>query len=263
MKDANMSQMLLPDGIIKEIRSFIQSQPDHIVRKQSKKSYQQFLNTTSKKDIILTRDVGRELGHPKNTSVAFLAWTEKSVDENQTTLVGPDLSEHSETHMAFGKVLLLSVSDFDAENTYERYQELDLLRFKLNIHGYMMRAASQQMREWSRISQKALELGFSLFDLGSAWIDLYGRLPYVKGVEVIILTDPKAIKELDPIAQHVFKYVRAMMKMYEETNLDCSSCEYQDVCNEVQSLSAMRKKIIVSSSSRNPGSKNLDCPAHQ
>ncbi|ETR70276.1 MAG: CO dehydrogenase/acetyl-CoA synthase subunit beta-like protein [Candidatus Magnetoglobus multicellularis str. Araruama] len=145
--------------------------------------------------------------------------------------------------MPFGKVILLSVTDFDADNTYDRYQELDLLRFKLNLHGYMMRAASQQMREWSRISKKALDHGISLFDLGSAWIDLYSQLPYVRGVEVLLVTDAAVIRQMDPMAQKVFQYVRAMMKMHEETSLDCSTCEYQSVCNEVQSLSAMRKKI--------------------
>jgi len=231
-------------GVIQKIHKYINDKPEKKFQNHIKKSYHKFLNKSNKKEIILTKDVGRELGHPNNVSLAFLAWTEDSVNSNQITLIGPDISEHSETHMDFGKILLLSVSNFDAENTYERYQELDLLRFKLNLSGYMMRAASQQMREWSRISKKALESGFSLFDLGSAWIDLYEKLPYVNAVEVIILTDAEAIKQVEPMSQHVFQYVRAMMKMHDETNLDCSSCDYQEVCNEVQSLSAMRKKII-------------------
>jgi len=232
--------------VIENIRSFIQQQPEKNVKIKGKNAYQSFINKNNKKEIVLTRDVGRELGHPQQTSLAFLVWTEKEINANQITLVGPDLSEYDKTHMDFGKVILLKVKNFDPENTYERYQELDLLRFKLNISGYMMRAASQQMREWSRISLEALNKGISLFDLGSAWIDLYERLPYVVGAEVIILTDENAIKQLTPIAQHVFQYVRAMMKMHEETNLDCSTCEYQEVCSDVQSLSAMRKKLMAS-----------------
>jgi len=235
---------MLFNQVIEDIRTVIQQQPQNNVRKMGKKNYQSFVNTSNKKEIILTKDVGRELGHPQQTSLAFLVWTEKDIDANQITLIGPDLSEHKDTHMAFGKIMLLKIKDFVPENTYERYQELDLLRFKLNICGYMMRAASQQMREWSRISQHALKQGFSLFDLGSAWIDLYARLPYVIDGEVIVLTNENAIKQLDPVAQHVFQYVRAMMKMHDETKLDCSTCEYQEVCSEVQSLSAMRKRII-------------------
>jgi CO dehydrogenase/acetyl-CoA synthase beta subunit len=229
---------------IKKLQSFIKQVPHDNIRKQHKRSYTPFIYASSKKEIILTQNVGRELGHPKNSSLAFIAWTQHPVEKDQITLIGKDLSEASEIHMDFGKVIMLTVTDFDADNTYDRYQELDLLRFTLNLHGYMMRAASQQMREWSRISKSAVKKGLSLFDLGSAWIDLYGQLPYVTAVEVLLITDNDYIKQLNPISQHVFQYVQAMMKMHDEVSLDCSSCEYQTVCNDVQSLRTMRKNIL-------------------
>jgi len=232
------------DRIIQELEQQIQKIPQNFIRRQSKKQYPSFINKSDKKEIILTHNVGRELGHPQNTSLAFIVWTEHSIAKDQITLIGNDISEVSDIHMAFGKVVKLTVTGFDSENTYDRYQELDLHRFKLNLNGYMMRAASQQMREWSRISQDALKKGLSLFDLGSAWIDLYNQLPYVVAVEVILITDENFIKQLRPLSQHVFQYVRAMMKMHEEVSLDCSACEYQNVCNEVQSLRSMRKNIL-------------------
>jgi CO dehydrogenase/acetyl-CoA synthase beta subunit len=230
--------------IINELQIRIQQTSQTNIRRQSKRQYTPFINNSDKKEIILTQNVGRELGHPQNTSLAFIVWTEKSIENDQITLIGNDITEVSDIHMAFGKVVMLNVTGFDSENTYDRYQELDLHRFKLNLNGYMMRAASQQMREWSRISQDALKQGLSLFDLGSAWIDLYNQLPYVMAVEVILITDENFIKQLAPLSQHVFQYVRAMMKMHEEVSLDCASCEYQTVCNEVQSLRSMRKNIL-------------------
>jgi len=232
------------EHVIKDLQSFMQKVPTNIIQKQFKRSYTPFINNSSKKEIILTQNVGRELGHPKNSSLAFIVWTQNPIEKDQITLIGKDISEVSDIHMDFGKVIILTVTDFDADNTYDRYQELDLLRFKLNLHGYMMRAASQQMREWSRISKSALKIGLSLFDLGSAWIDLYGQLPYVTAVEVLLITDNNYIKQLNPISQHVFQYVRAMMKMHDEVSLDCSTCEFQTVCNDVQSLRTMRKNIL-------------------
>ena len=232
------------DRVIKELQLLIQTTSNNQKRIQKKKSYTPFINNSDKKEIILTQHVGRELGHPQNSSLAFIVWTKEAVEQDQITLIGEDILEAAHIHMHFGKVIKLSVTGFDTDNTYDRYQELDLLRFKLNLHGYMMRAASQQMREWSRISKHALNQGLSLFDLGSAWIDLYGALPYVTAVEVILTTDPHFIKRLNPISTHVFQYVRAMMKMHEEVSLDCSDCEYQSVCNEVQSLRTMRNKIL-------------------
>jgi CO dehydrogenase/acetyl-CoA synthase beta subunit len=232
------------DQVIKELQCQINQTSQNNLRKQKKRKYTSFINNSDKKEIILTQNVGREMGHPQQNSLAFIVWTEDAVAKDQITLIGKDLSEVSDIHMDFGKVILLTVTGFEPENTYDRYQELDLLRFKLNLHGYMMRAASQQMREWSRISQDALKKGLSLFDLGSAWIDLYAQLPYVTAVEVVLTTDNNFINLLHPISQHVFQYVRAMMKMHEEVSLDCASCEYQSVCNEVQSLRTMRKNIL-------------------
>jgi CO dehydrogenase/acetyl-CoA synthase beta subunit len=232
------------DQVIKELQLRINQTSQNTIRKQQKRQYTPFINNSDKKEIILTQNVGRELGHPQQNSLAFIVWTEESVANDQITLIGKDISEVSNIHMDFGKVILLNVTGFEPDNTYDRYQELDLLRFKLNLHGYMMRAASQQMREWSRISQNALKQGLSFFDLGSAWIDLYAQLPYVAAVEVVLTTDNNFIKRLKPISHHVFQYVHAMMKMHEEINLDCASCEYQNVCNEVRSLRTMRKNIL-------------------
>jgi len=232
------------EHVITEIQSIIHQTPHNNIRKKYKQLYTPFINNSSKKDIILSQNVGRELGHPQNISLAFIVWTQNEVERNRISLIGNDISEVSNIHMDFGKVIMLSVTNFDAENTYDRYQELDLLRFKLNLNGYMMRAASQQMREWSRISKDALKQGLSLFDLGSAWIDLYGQLPYVTDVEVLLSTDDAFIKQLEPLSQQVFQYVQAMMKMHEEVSLDCATCEYQNVCNEVQSLRTMRKNIL-------------------
>lgn len=232
------------DQVMKELHLRINQTAKNNIRKQHKRQYTPFINNSDKKEIILSQNVGRELGHPRQNSLAFIAWTKETVARDQITLIGKDILEASDLHMDFGKVILLNVTGFEPDNTYDRYQELDLLRFKLNLHGYMMRAASQQMREWSRISQHALKQGLSLFDLGSAWIDLYSQVPYVTAVEVILTTEDNFINQLNPISQYVLQYVRAMMKMHEEVSLDCSSCDYQNVCNEVQSLRTMRKNIL-------------------
>jgi hypothetical protein len=34
-----------------------------------------------------------------------------------------------------------------------------------------------------------------------------------------------------------------MMKMYQENNFDCETCEYQDVCETVMDLKQIRKKL--------------------
>ena len=63
--------------------------------------------------------------------------------------------------LPFGKVVLLGVEGFTEDNAYDRHKELDFLRYDLDLKGFMMRAVSQYMREWCRISREALSQGFS------------------------------------------------------------------------------------------------------
>jgi hypothetical protein len=57
--------------------------------------------------------------------------------------------------LPFGKVVLLKLQGMDENNCYERHRQIDMARYDLNLKGYMMRAASQYMREWSRVSREA------------------------------------------------------------------------------------------------------------
>jgi CO dehydrogenase/acetyl-CoA synthase beta subunit len=81
--------------------------------------------------------------------------------------------------------------NINAENIYDRYREMDHLRYDISLKGYMMRAVSQYMREWSRISKEAINKGFSLFTLGGALIDKYRKLNYIDAVEIIFVTSSK------------------------------------------------------------------------
>ncbi|MEZ4578964.1 MAG: hypothetical protein R2875_13445 [Desulfobacterales bacterium] len=47
-------------------------------------------------------------------------------------------------------------TDFNADNSYDRYREMELLRYDIHLKGYMMRGVSQYQREWSRVSHEAM-----------------------------------------------------------------------------------------------------------
>ncbi len=134
--------------------------------------------------------MGLELGSPGKESVSCLLWTENlaTVADGRITLVGPDFPESAGKSLPFGKVVLVGVEGFTEDNAYDRHKELDFLRYDLDLKGFMMRAVSQYMREWCRISSEALLKGFSARILGSALMALFRKKPYVKAVEVIFLT---------------------------------------------------------------------------
>lgn len=197
--------------------------------------------------IILGSETAVELGPPQMESASFFLWTEDldQISDKCITIVGPELSEIHQKQVPFGKVVLLGGHDFSYENAYSRYQEINHIRFSMSLSGYMMRAVLQDNREWSRVSTQAVQNGFSLQILGSELIRELEELDYIDKVAVIFVTSSaQDVGELKKIGDKTNKMMRAMNKIFENLEYDCSSCDFSDVCNEVEGLRKLHKKLI-------------------
>ena len=196
------------------------------------------------RNLVLNSDTAVELGNPGDASSSFLFWVDDPtlLENHRITVIGPDLPDINEGRVSFGKIVLIGGNDFDSENSYDRYRELEGLRYAVNLKGYMMRAVSQFQREWSRVSHEAIRDGLSFQILGSALIDAYTRLEYVKSVEVIFITSSRSdVEEVQPVADGVTRIISAMTDITEEMPLDCDECEYTEVCDDVSELRSMHK----------------------
>jgi CO dehydrogenase/acetyl-CoA synthase beta subunit len=205
------------------------------------------------RNIVLAQDMGLELVSPQLESVSWVLWTGNvsAIEDGKTTLIGPDFFESVGKSLPFGKVVLAGVEGFTEDNAYERHKELEYLRYNLDLQGFMMRAVSQYMKEWCRISRDALSNGFSAQILGRSLINHFREKPYVRAVEVIIFTSSTAdIKRLREITAPAEKIISAMNKMISETDHECGTCDYQNVCDEVDGLKVMREKLIDKSKGR-------------
>ena len=121
-----------------------------------------------KKNIVLAQDTGIELGNPRQESLSLILWADEHahIHDGRITVIGPDLPDAKGRSLPFAKIVMVAVHGFDEENTCDRWQEMDLLRFDIDLAGYMMRAVSQYQREWSRVSSDALEKGYFLLHPG-------------------------------------------------------------------------------------------------
>lgn len=199
------------------------------------------------RNLVMGQDTAVELGNPENASTAFLIWVNEPdrLTNGRITVVGPDLPQLAGRQVSFGKIVLVAGDDFDADNSYDRYREMELLRYDIRLKGYMMRGVSQYLREWSRVSREAIGNGFSFAVLGGAIIDRFLELAYVKSVEVIFITAGKPeVLALQPVAESVMKRIWAMNKMAEQLSLDCDTCPYTEVCGGVAELRAMRNRLV-------------------
>ncbi len=197
-------------------------------------------------NIVLASDTAVELGNPRDESASFMVWTERRSDseDGAVRLVGPDLPESMGRGLPFGKAVILGVKGMDAENCYERHRSLDLARYDLNLKGYMMRAVSQYLREWSRVSREALVNGFSFTVLAGALSAMYKKIDFVESVEFLFVTSSTGdVRRLGETGGRVERLIGAMNKMAAEMSFDCGTCDYTDVCTEVEGLRNMRNNL--------------------
>ena len=238
--------MQLYDTIIDEIIAFRTQKAAAGELKELVFSKQTHWPAAGDRNLVLQLDTAIELGHPANESLSLSIWTENygTVTDNRITLIGPDIPESKGSRLPFGKIVLIDGKGFNEDNAYDRFREIDLVRFDISLKGFMMRAASLYMREWSRISKTAVESGFSFSVLGSAIIKELKKFDYIKSVEVIFITSTdKDVALLKPVASRVGMINDAMSKMMEEMSFDCDECEYNEVCDDVSELRGMHKAI--------------------
>ena len=197
------------------------------------------------RNVVLSEDMALELGNPQMNSVSCLIWTSNLdlIRDGKISLIGPDIKESNGKSLPFGKIVLAGVSGFDEESAYDKYKEMESVRYSLDLKGYMIRAVSQYQREWSRISKEAVQNGFSFEVLGSALREEYLKKDYIHAVEFLFVTSSaEDVGELQEITKNVGRTISALNKMLSEIDPDCDECEYNDVCDEVDELKGMRKK---------------------
>jgi CO dehydrogenase/acetyl-CoA synthase beta subunit len=198
------------------------------------------------RNLVMAQDTAVELGNPKDASLAFLLWITdpEKLHHGKITVIGPDLPKLSGKQASFGKIVMVAGNDFNEDNSFDRYREMELLRYGLPLKGYMMRAVSQYQREWSRVSKEAIDKGFSFQILGGALIDKFLELQYVRAVETIFITASRQdVLELSAIADEAVKIIGAMNKMAADLSFDCDTCEYNEVCDDVSELRNMHAKL--------------------
>jgi CO dehydrogenase/acetyl-CoA synthase beta subunit len=236
--------MVLFDQVIREVKGTVLAMPQARALVSGPEAPWQ---PGGNRNIVLKEDVGIELGGPECESLSCVLWTNdlSLVSDGAITLAGPDFSECMGEQRPFARIVLAGVEGFTEDNACERHTELDLVRYDLDLKGFMIRAVSRRMNEWCRISRSALRDGFSAQVLGSSLMGLMGRKPYVRSLEMLFVTSCAGdVARLKDLTSHTARVIAAMSKMAGEMSFDCGECEYQDVCDDATDLKKMRKSIM-------------------
>lgn len=238
--------MKLFEEVIGELRSWTDTMKGSSHGYEERKAVLRPWPAGERGNIVMQCDTAVELGNPRDGSASFILWTENQalVRDGHFTLIGPDVGSAAVGSFPLGKAVILAVDGFTEENCYDRHRRIELVRYDVNLRGYMMRAVSQYLREWSRISRQAVMDGFSLEVLAAALMDRYRALDFVLGAEMIVITSsPEDVRSFQRIGERSVRLIGAMNKMARELSFDCDTCDYTDVCGEVSGLRSMRETL--------------------
>ena len=192
--------------------------------------------------LVLQEDTAVELGGAGG-SLLVIFWTGRAglISPGQISLVGPDLSETGVSKLPLAQIVLVKGSFSDE---YETYQTLQDVVFDTRLKGLSMRFWPDRQKIWCRVSREALDKGFNLNRYGSTLIKRLNALPSVEEAEVIFVTEAlQNITLLNVVAEKVRDIMEALLKIYDQLNFDCESCEYQEVCAEVAGLKEIHQRL--------------------
>ncbi len=205
--------------------------------------YNVFSAWPEKRSLVLQGDTAVELGSA-NHSQFLIMWTTRGgvIRPNRISLAGQDLAETEDvTGIPFAQIILVHGHFTD---NYDTYRDIRDVVFGVKPEGVSVRIRPDRQRIWCRVSSDALKKGFSLVRYGSTLIKNMDRNKNIEGCEVIFITgSTEDLERLSPISGRVQDTLEALVKMYEEMNFDCESCEYIDVCNEVAGLRKVRDRL--------------------
>jgi len=232
--------MGLFDQQIKQVQDFLsEKQSRGQLRQFQPGSYRDWpLEST----LVLEEDAALELGNPGVGSLSFLIWSEaKAETEDRILLIGPDLKEAGQKSIPFCQIVRVSGRFRDE---YECYCQLRDAVLNTRLKGFMTRTLPSQQTLWCRVNQEALDKGFSLAHLAAALIKNLKKIEFVSAAELIFVTSGKQdLEQLKAPACDAERVVAALMKMVEEESFDCASCDFQEVCDVVEELKMIRKKL--------------------
>ena len=226
--------MRLYNNLINDIKSLLKS--------SKLLSDGNLLNTSNKNSIILLSDTAFELGGNNKSCVSGLAVSSDMSFSNSVHLLGNDLNK-IKADSPFAKFVFIQVENFENEqDTFDKIKELEGLRYRLSVDGFMTRASALNMREQIRVSKKAIKSGVTLADYGKTLLNKYLEFDYVKSAEIYFATDFDEFEKLNSISKKISQTTSALNHIFDNVMFDCSTCNLKEICDEVDGLKELHLK---------------------
>ncbi len=197
--------------------------------------------STKKNELVLGSESAYELGSAQNSCVNFVAVTmdESLVPNDEVVVYGKDLQD-IKGDCNFARITIVRTDDIYAngeQHAYNIFKDIELSKFNVSIDGYMMRSSGFSGREQVRVSKKIIKKGIDFQGVGNRFINQYKQNKHVSCVKIIFITlDDCDYGALETISIDSNKRMKALNHMLADLKMDCKSCEWKPVCDEVDGM---------------------------
>ncbi len=203
------------------------------------------LGLTKKSIFMMEKDLAVELGGYPKESINLIVGTSDMDFEEGVFIIG-DANLNSSSHMSFGKVVFLQTEDVPDDKLYDFTQETLLKDASLRFEDVMLRTSPAHYYTNLRISKKAMQNGFDFDKMASTIQVEFESISSVKKAQVVLIAgDSPLYKQLLPVAESVKEVTVALNHIFDGIDMDCGSCAWSDLCDEVEGLRELHKTVGV------------------
>lgn len=230
--------MKLYDGIIEEALHLLVSRPRRILPYDEALAWPE----TTGERLILRRDTACEPGSGTQAVGALLPSARESfVWDDRVECIGPDIPELSGAS-GYARLTLVRLSDVRADHAsmYHGIRDIDFAKYAVHPDGFTLRVSPKAHREQACVDQAAFVAGISFGRVGMNFIRAYKRMPLVRHVRLLFVTDPAVdYAALSALALRANDVTKAMNRVLDGLATDCATCDLKVVCDAVEGMRAL------------------------
>ena len=195
---------------------------------------------TESSELIMQRQAAFELGGSGLPSANYtLVTTDPAYAGDEVLVLGPDLTD-IKADTAFARIVVLETEEISEDDAgHDMIRQMEFVRYHVFPKGYMVRVSSTSFEEQVRVSRDAVKQGIRFARVGKAYIERYKKVPGVKSVKILFLTDRAAVERLKPNAKKADDITKTLSHILDGLPTDCGHCQLKAVCDEVEGMREM------------------------
>ena len=195
---------------------------------------------TESSELIMQRQAAFELGGSGLPSANYtLVTTDPAYAGDEVLVLGPDLTD-IKADTAFARIVVLETEEISEDDAgHDMIRQMEFVRYHVFPKGYMVRVSSTSFEEQVRVSRDAVKQGIRFARVGKAYIERYKKVPGVKSVKILFLTEKSLVERLKPNAKKADDITKTLSHILDGLPTDCGHCQLKAVCDEVEGMREM------------------------